>query len=247
MPAMVTPYHDKDSGQKLGTKKQQVEKMFNNIASRYDLMNTVLSAGIHKRWRKKAIRILKEKNPKFILDLATGTGDFAIEAMKLTPDKIIAMDISEGMMEVGKEKVLKINLQDKIIFQKGDSENIPFPENSFDAITVGFGVRNFEDLVKGLQNMQRVLRPKGMAVILEFSKVEKFPVKQFYNFYFRFITPLIGRMFTKDKAAYTYLPESVSAFPYGKDFAAILMQAGFRDVQILPLSFGIATIYTGVK
>ena len=242
MSELVTPYHEKNSG-----KKQQVEKMFNNIASRYDLMNTVLSAGIHKRWRKKAIDILVPAQPKFILDLATGTGDLAIEAMRLHPEKIIAADISEGMMEVGKEKIKKLKLEHKIFFQKGDSENLPFGENTFDAITVGFGVRNFEDLEKGLRNMYKVLKPGGKAVILEFSKVKKFPLKQFYNFYFRFITPLIGRMFTKDKAAYTYLPESVGAFPDGKDFLEILLKVGFKDVQAKLLNAGIATIYTGLK
>jgi demethylmenaquinone methyltransferase / 2-methoxy-6-polyprenyl-1,4-benzoquinol methylase len=238
----VTPYHDKDSG-----KKEQVEKMFNNIASRYDMMNTVLSAGIHKRWRKKAVRLLLEKKPKVILDLATGTGDFAIAAMQLHPEKIIGADISEGMMEVGKEKVKKLGLQHTITFQKGDSENLPFPDNSFDAITVGFGVRNFEDLLKGLQNMNRVLKPGGMAVIVEFSKVKKFPFRQLFGFYFRYITPLLGRLFTRDKAAYTYLPESVSVFPAGRDFENIMQQAGFQETRTRLLSFGIASIYTGIK
>jgi demethylmenaquinone methyltransferase/2-methoxy-6-polyprenyl-1,4-benzoquinol methylase len=242
MPTTVTPYQDPDSG-----KKQQVEKMFNNIASRYDLMNSVLSLGIHKGWRKKAIRMLRERKPQYILDLATGTGDFAIEAMKLSPKKIIAMDISEGMMQVGKKKVAKKGFGDIITFQKGGAEDLPFPENTFDAITVGFGVRNYEDLLKGLQSMQRVLKPGGISVILEFSRVRSFPLKQFYNFYFRYITPLIGKLFTRDKAAYTYLPESVSVFPDGKDFEAILRQAGFRETSCRTLSFGIASIYTGVK
>jgi demethylmenaquinone methyltransferase/2-methoxy-6-polyprenyl-1,4-benzoquinol methylase len=242
MSETVTPYHDKNSG-----KKEQVEKMFNNIATRYDIMNTVLSAGIHKRWRKKAVKILAKKKPKIILDLATGTGDFAIAAMKLVPDKIIGADISEGMMEVGKEKIKKLGLQDKITFQRGDSENLPFADNSFDAITVGFGVRNFEDLLKGLQGMNRVLRPGGIAVIIEFSKVKAFPLKQLFGFYFRFITPLLGRMFTKDKAAYTYLPESVNVFPAGKDFETIMQQAGFKETRTRTLSFGIASIYTGIK
>ena len=242
MSEIVTPYKDSDSG-----KKQQVEKMFNNIASRYDLMNTLLSAGIHKRWRKKAIKILSKYNPKLILDLATGTGDFAIAAMKLGPDKIYAVDISEGMMNIGIEKVKKLKLENKIIFQKGDSENLQFDANYFDAITVGFGVRNYEDLLKGLQNMNRVLKPGGIAVILEFSKVKKFPLKQFYNFYFRFITPLIGKMFTSDKAAYTYLPESVNAFPDGETFETIMKQAGFKQTSTTLLSSGIASIYTGIK
>ena len=242
MSEVVTPYKDPTSG-----KKQQVEKMFNNIASRYDMMNTVLSAGIHKRWRKKAIRILSKHQPKLILDLATGTGDFAIAAMQLQPDKIFAVDISQGMMDVGIEKIKKLNLQDKIVFQKGDSENLQFEANYFDAITVGFGVRNFEDLLKGMQNMNRVLKPGGIAVILEFSKVKRFPLKQFYNFYFRFITPLLGRLFTSDRAAYTYLPESVNAFPDGMAFESIMKQAGFKQTSTTPLSSGIASIYTGVK
>lgn len=242
MTAPVTPYHDPNSG-----KKQQVEKMFNNIASRYDLMNSVLSLGIHKGWRKKAIRMLRERKPQQILDLATGTGDFAIEAMKLSPKKIVAMDISEGMMQVGEKKVAKKGLQNIIQFQKGGAEDLPFPENTFDAITVGFGVRNFEDLLKGLQNMQRVLKPGGVAVILEFSQVRSFPLKQLYHFYFRYITPIIGRLFTKDKAAYTYLPESVSVFPSGEAFEKILKQAGFNQTSCRPVSFGIASIYMGVK
>jgi demethylmenaquinone methyltransferase/2-methoxy-6-polyprenyl-1,4-benzoquinol methylase len=242
MQPTVTPYHDKNSG-----KKEQVEKMFNNIASRYDLMNTVLSAGIHKRWRKKAVKLLAERKPKQILDLATGTGDFAIAAMKLEPERIVGADISEGMMAIGREKIKKLHLQDKITFQKGDSENLPFADDSFDAITVGFGVRNFEDLLKGLQNMNRVLKPGGIAVVLEFSKVKAFPFRQLFHFYFRFITPLLGRLFTRDKAAYTYLPESVSVFPDGKDFEKIMQQAGFKDTRTRTLSFGIASIYTGTK
>lgn len=241
MPVPISPYED------LSGKKEQVEKMFNNIAPRYDLLNTLLSAGIHKRWRKKAVRLLEKIKPQCILDLATGTGDFAIEAAVLNPGKIIAVDISEGMMEIGRQKVVKKNLGHKIFFQKGDSENLPFPENSFDAVTVGFGVRNFENVQKGLDNMYRVLRPGGMAVILEFSKVNLFPLKQLYNFYFRLIVPLAGKIFTSAPSAYTYLPRSVSAFPDGKEFEQMLQKTGFRQTSMIRLSFGIASIYTGLK
>lgn len=240
--AAVTPYKNISAG-----KKEQVEHMFNNIAPKYDFMNGLLSAGIHKRWRKKAIGLLKDKNPKHLLDLATGTGDFAIAAAELHPEKIIAADISEGMMRIGEEKAKKKNLSGTIFFQKADSENLPFGDNTFDAITVGFGVRNFENLLLGLQNMHRVLKPRGTAVILEFSKVDAFPVKQFYNFYFRFVCPLLGKMFTKDRSAYSYLPDSVSAFPSGRDFEAVLKQAGFTDIRSKRLTFGVATIYTGIK
>jgi len=238
----VTPYKNISSG-----KKEQVEQMFDNIAPRYDFMNGLLSVGIHSRWRKKAIHLLREKNPKLILDLATGTGDFAIEAINLNPDKIIAADISEGMMKIGQEKVKKKNLSSIISFQKADSENLPFEENYFDAITVGFGVRNFENLLKGLQNMHRVLKPNATAVILEFSKVKTFPAKQLFGFYFNFICPVLGKLFTKDKSAYTYLPDSVNAFPSGKEFEDVMRKAGFREIKSKPLTFGVATIYTGIK
>ena len=239
---IVTPNKNLSSG-----KKEQVEQMFDNIAPKYDFMNSLLSAGIHKRWRKKAINLLKEKKPKIILDLATGTGDFAIEAMKLNPEKIIAADISDGMMKIGEEKIKKKNLSDKIKFQRADSENLPFEENSFDTITVGFGVRNFENLLKGLQNMHRVLKPNGTAVILEFSKVKTFPLKQFYHFYLNYMCPLMGKLFYKDNSAYTYLSASVNAFPSGKDFEAVMKEAGFREIKSNPLTFGVATIYTGIK
>ena len=239
---IVTPNKNLSSG-----KKEQVEQMFDNIAPKYDFMNSLLSAGIHKRWRKKAINLLKEKKLKMILDLATGTGDFAIEAMKLNPKKIIAADISEGMMKIGEEKVKKKNLSDKIKFQRADSENLPFEENSFDAIIVGFGVRNFENLLKGLQNMQRVLKPSGTAVILEFSKVKTFPLKQFYHFYLNYMCPLLGKLFYKDNSAYKYLPASVNVFPSGKDFEVVMQEAGFREIKSKPITFGVATIYTGIK
>ena len=221
--------------------------MFNNIAPKYDFLNELLSLGIHKGWRKKAIGLLKSKQPKEILDIATGTGDFAMEALKLKPQRIKGIDISQGMLAIGREKIKKSNVDDIIELQLGDSENLPFETNSFDAITVGFGVRNFEHLEIGLVEMHRVLKEGGIACILEFSKPTVFPIKQFYNFYFRVITPLIGKVFSKDNSAYTYLPESVKAFPDGNDFLDVLNKAGFKNSRTILLTFGIASIYIAEK
>jgi len=207
MQSAVTPYKNDSS------KKEQVTTMFNAIAYRYDFMNNLLSLGIHKSWRRKTVRLLRPLKPQLILDVATGTADFAIEAMKLSPVKITGVDISEGMLNLGKVKVSKRNLDKHIELMLADSENLPFESNSFDAITIGFGVRNFEHLEKGLAEMYRVLKPGGMIAILEFSKPKNFPIKQLYNFYFKRITPLAGKIFSKDSSAYTYLPESVQAFP----------------------------------
>ncbi len=237
----VLPYKDKEGG-----KKEQVATMFNNISGKYDLLNRVLSGGIDIIWRKKAIGELKKDAPKYILDIATGTGDFAIQALSLNPDKIIGVDISSGMLEVGKKKIEKQGLQHKIELRLGDSEKLDFPDGHFDAITVAFGVRNFEDLKKGLENMYRVLKPGGKVVILEFSQPEGF-FKHLYNFYSKFILPKIGRLVSKDKSAYTYLPESVEQFPYGKDFVKILESVGFKSSKCRTLSFGISSIYTGIK
>lgn len=228
-------------------KKEQVEIMFNSIAHRYDFLNHFLSLGIDILWRKKAIRLLKKEQPKIILDIATGTADFAIEALALNPEKVIGVDISEKMLRVGKEKIRRKNLQHRIELQIGDSEKLLFQDNTFDAITVGFGVRNFENLEKGLADMHRVLKKNGTAVVLEFSKPHKFPVKQMYQFYFFNILPLIGRVVSKHHAAYTYLPESVNAFPDGKDFLTIFAKVGFEQVQWFPLTLGIASIYIGKK
>jgi demethylmenaquinone methyltransferase / 2-methoxy-6-polyprenyl-1,4-benzoquinol methylase len=238
----VTPYKNHSA-----SKKDQVAEMFNNVAPRYDFLNQLLSMGIHKGWRKKSIELLKSKNPKTILDIATGTADFAIEAMKLNPDKVVGVDISEGMLKIGIEKVNKLGLQNRIELKLGDSENLPFPDNNFDAITVGFGVRNFENLDKGINDIYRVLNPGGMLVILEFSKPQQFPVKQGYHFYFRYVTPLVGKIFSKDKSAYTYLPESVNAFPAGEEFLSVLKKAGFKNTKAIPVSFGIASIYVATK
>ncbi len=242
MGQIVTPYKNQTT-----SKKEQVATMFNNIAPKYDFLNQLLSLGIHKGWRKKTIKLLQPTKPKLILDIATGTADFAIEAMKLNPEKVIGVDISEGMLKLGFEKINKLNLQNKISLQLADSENLPFAENSFDAITVGFGVRNFENLEKGIENIYRVLNNNGTLAVLEFSKPRNFPIKQLYYFYSKFITPTVGKLFSKDSSAYTYLPESVKAFPDGEDFLNVLKKAGFKETKAIPLTFGIASIYIGKK
>ncbi|MCB2221161.1 MAG: bifunctional demethylmenaquinone methyltransferase/2-methoxy-6-polyprenyl-1,4-benzoquinol methylase UbiE [Bacteroidetes bacterium] len=229
------------------SKKQQVRSMFNNIAHRYDFLNHFLSAGIDFHWRRKAIRLLGKKHPKSILDVATGTGDLAIEARKIEPEKIIGIDIAEDMLQIGRAKLIEKKLDHLIVLETGDSENLRFNDHSFDAVMVAFGVRNFEDLKKGLSEMYRVLNNGGQVLILEFSKPRKFPVKHLYNFYFKFILPALGRIISGDASAYTYLPESVGKFPDGKDFLAILRDIGFTNTQHIPLTFGIASIYWGQK
>ncbi len=238
----VKPYKKEQLG-----KKEQVAKMFNNISPKYDLLNHLLSLGIDIRWRKKAIRLLKPSSPKTILDVATGTADFAIEAISLRPEKIIGVDISDGMLEVGKEKIKKKDLTEIISLENGDSENLRFPDNTFDAVIVAFGVRNFENLENGLASMHRVLKTGGKVVILEFSKPNAFPFKQLYNFYFKSILPIIGNVVSKDNSAYTYLPESVQAFPQGSKFLRILTNTGFNQTECIPLTFGICSIYTATK
>ncbi|MEQ9376379.1 MAG: bifunctional demethylmenaquinone methyltransferase/2-methoxy-6-polyprenyl-1,4-benzoquinol methylase UbiE [Imperialibacter sp.] len=238
----VVPYKEKE-----GSKKAQVAEMFNNISRRYDFLNHFLSLGIDIVWRKKAVRELKEIKPKQILDIATGTGDFAIEALSLKPDKVIGVDISEGMLAMGKKKIARMKLEDKVELQMGDSEKLLFDDNTFDAVIVAFGVRNFENLEKGLADMWRVLKPGGKVVVLEFSKPTRFPMKQLYSFYFKYILPIIGRMISKDRAAYTYLPESVKAFPDGALFTNILDRVGFKKTICKPQTFGICSIYTGIK
>jgi demethylmenaquinone methyltransferase/2-methoxy-6-polyprenyl-1,4-benzoquinol methylase len=207
----------------------------------------MLSFGIDISWRKKTINQLKDIQPKIILDIATGTGDLAIEALKLNPDKIIGIDISEGMLNIAEKKIKEKNLDNKIKVQLADSEKIPFHDNSFDACTVAFGVRNFENLEIGLSEIYRVTNKNGKVVILEFSKPKKFPIKQLYNFYFKFICPIIGKTISKDSSAYTYLYNSVNAFPEGKDFIDILTKCNFLNSKAIPLMFGIATIYVGEK
>lgn len=243
MSKTVTPYRNSKAG-----KKEQVAEMFNNISGTYDFLNHFLSLGIDVIWRKMAIRELLDEKPRRILDVATGTGDFAFEAIRiLKPEKVIGVDISHGMLSIANEKILKKNLQDTFEVSLGDSEKLLFGDDQFDAVTVAYGVRNFEDLEKGLFDMLRVLKPKGKVVILEFSKPRVFPVKQAYNFYFKYITPSIGKLFSKDASAYTYLPESVAAFPDGKDFTELMSKVGFQNTKWRPLAFGICSIYTGIK
>lgn len=239
----VTPYKNESA-----TKKEQVATMFNNISKTYDFLNHFLSLGIDIIWRKKAIGELKKDQPKQILDVATGTGDFAFEALQLlNPDKITGVDISRGMLDVAEEKIKKRGLEHKFEVKLGDSEKLLFDDNTFDAVTVAYGVRNFENLEKGLSDMFRVLKPGGKAVILEFSKPRVFPIKQLYNFYFHYITPAIGKVFSKDNSAYKYLPESVAAFPDGMKFTELMKKVGYRETKNRPLAFGICSIYTGVK
>lgn len=224
-----------------------VAQMFNDIAPKYDFLNHFLSLGIDKLWRKKAIKLLKKYKPGQILDIATGTGDFAISAMKLKPEKITGIDISTEMMKIAEKKVRLKNLQDKIVFMTGRSEDLPFSDESFDAVTVAFGVRNFSDLSMGIKEIFRVLNKQGTAVILEFSRPRKFPMKQLYFFYFRRILPLIGRIISKNSMAYTYLPETVMNFPQGDEFADILKTTGFGEVNYHRLNGGICTIYIAEK
>ena len=238
----VLPYKDKNT-----SKKEQIAAMFNSISGKYDFLNHFLSLGIDILWRKRAVRLLTKYQPQLILDIATGTGDFAIEALSLKPKKIIGVDISEGMLSVGREKLIKKNLTDKIELISGDSEFLPFEDNFFDAVIVSFGVRNFENLEKGLSDMLRVLKPGGKVVILEFSKPKSFPFKQLYKFYFQWILPKIGKLISKNHAAYTYLPDSVQAFPDGDDFLNILDKIGFQKNQCTPLTLGISSIYFGSK
>jgi|LauGreDrversion4_1035100.scaffolds.fasta_scaffold00945_5 demethylmenaquinone methyltransferase/2-methoxy-6-polyprenyl-1,4-benzoquinol methylase len=238
---VVKPY---DSGQ---SKKEEVAQMFNNISANYDFLNHFLSLGIDHLWRRRAVKQLQALKPQIILDLATGTGDFAIACLKLQPKKIIGMDISAGMLEVGKNKMKKRAFEHIIEMQLGDSENMPFEVATFDAITVGFGVRNYENLEKGLSEMLRVLKPGGQAVILEFSKPKAFPIKQLFSFYSKVLIPLFGKYISKDERAYTYLPESVAVFPEGPDFIAVLQKVGYQTQQPIRLSGGIASIYIGTK
>ncbi|KAB7729233.1 bifunctional demethylmenaquinone methyltransferase/2-methoxy-6-polyprenyl-1,4-benzoquinol methylase UbiE [Rudanella paleaurantiibacter] len=238
----VVPYKDKST-----SKREQVAEMFDNISPKYDLLNHVLSGGIDILWRKKAIRELKPYAPKKILDIATGTGDFALEALALKPEKIVGVDISEGMLKIGREKMVKRGVDHLIEMRSGDSEGLPFTDNEFDAVIVSFGVRNFENLLKGLTDMNRVTRKGGVCVVLEFSNPRAFPFKQLYGFYSNTILPLIGRLISRDQSAYTYLPESVQAFPDGPDFIRIFEQAGFTKTRWIPLTFGVASIYIGQK
>jgi len=236
----VTPYNNTE------TKKKQVTEMFDNIAGSYDFLNHTLSLGMDNIWRKIAIKKLSNK-PATILDIATGTADFAISASKHTNANITGIDISQGMLDVGVEKITKKGLSNRIQLQLADSEKLPFQNNSYDAITAGFGVRNFEDLNKGLSEMYRTLKSGGRVAILEPSEPTHFPLKQFYNLYFHHILPFIGGIISKDKNAYTYLPDSVSAFPSGNDFLTELDKVGFKECKHIPLTFGIVSLYIAIK
>ncbi len=238
----VTPY--KDSG--LG-KKEQVTKMFDAISTNYDGLNRVISFGIDVKWRKRVVAILKKKKPKTILDIATGTGDLAINLVQTEADKIVGLDISQGMLNVGKKKIAEKNLDTIIEMIVGDSEDLPFEENSFNAVTVAFGVRNFETLEKGLAEIYRVLKPKGTFVVLETSVPTKTPFKQGYHFHCNYILPIVGSFFSKDRSAYTYLSESAAVFPHGENFNNILRKIGFIEVENNPQTFGVATIYVATK
>jgi len=238
----VKPYKDSDLG-----KKAQVTKMFDTISKDYDNLNRIISFGIDVKWRKKVVNLVKETHPKHVLDVATGTGDLAISLVQTNADKIIGLDISSGMLDIGKQKVKKRSLEDKIELVIGDSENMPFEDNAFDAITVAFGVRNFEFLENGLSEILRVLKPNGTFVILETSVPTKAPYKQGYRFYTKHILPVIGKLFSKDRNAYKYLSESASVFPYGEALNNILQKIGFINVKDFPQTFGVATIYIASK
>ncbi|OUS03456.1 bifunctional demethylmenaquinone methyltransferase/2-methoxy-6-polyprenyl-1,4-benzoquinol methylase [Flavobacteriales bacterium 33_180_T64] len=242
MSSKVTPYKDSDLN-----KKQQVTQMFDNISKEYDGLNRVISFGIDIKWRNKVVDIVSETKPERILDIATGTGDLAISLTKTNAKEIIGLDISDGMLEVGRQKVKQKNLDRLITMVIGDSENLPFEDHSFDAITVAFGVRNFETLEKGLSEIFRVLKPNGIFVILETSIPTKTPYKQGYKLYSKYILPTIGRLFSNDQSAYAYLSESASVFPYGEVLNNILRKIGFINVKDNPQTFGVATIYSATK
>ena len=244
MGTKVTPYSNEAS------KKEQVAEMFDNIAHSYDFLNHFFSLGIDKLWRKKAINILKKENPSSILDVATGTGDFALQSLKNglpATGKITGLDISNGMLEVGRKKISMKSLSNRIEMVQGDSENLPFDDNTFDATMVAFGVKNFQNLKPGLQDMYRVIKPNSLCVVLEFSKPKIFPIKQLFGFYFKRIMPFLGKLVSKDSRAYTYLPESVEAFPEGEAFKEIMKECGYREIEQKMLFGGVASIYWGRK
>ena len=242
MAEKITPYKNSSLG-----KKEQVAQMFDNISGNYDGLNRVISFGIDVSWRKKVLQLIANTNPQTILDIATGTGDLAILMTETNAERIIGLDISAGMLEVGRKKIEDRKLSDKIEMILADSENMPFEDNTFDAITVAFGVRNFENLEKGLSEILRVLKPNGIFVILETSIPEKTPYKQGYTFYSKNILPIIGKLFSKDNVAYQYLSESASVFPYGEALNNILRKTGFTSVVAQPQTFGVATIYKASK
>jgi demethylmenaquinone methyltransferase/2-methoxy-6-polyprenyl-1,4-benzoquinol methylase len=240
--SVVVPYKESDLN-----KKQQVEQMFDNIAHRYDFLNRILSFGIDVGWRKKVVKMLAKTNAKLVLDMATGTADLALEISKVSGVQVKGVDLSEGMLEIGRQKVKGRGLDKVIELVKGDSERIVYADNTFDAATVAFGVRNFENLEQGLVELFRVIKPGGSLFVLEFSKPKQFPYKQGYNFYFKNILPTVGKFFSKDSSAYSYLPDSVDAFPDGANFQKVMEKSGFKSIEMYPLTFGTATIYVGIK
>lgn len=242
MSKKVTPYKNSNQG-----KKEQVTKMFDTISNEYDRLNRVISFGIDVKWRNKVVQIVGDTNPETVLDIATGTGDLAINLTKTTAKRIVGLDISEGMLAIGKLKLEKLQLKNRVEMVQADSEEIPFDNETFDAVTVAFGVRNFENLNKGLSEIYRVLKPGGTFVVLETSVPTKTPFKQGYNFYSTKILPNIGRIFSKDKSAYKYLSDSAAIFPYGEAFNNILKKNGFIDVKNKPQTFGVASIYIAIK
>lgn len=244
MGTRITPYVSTEQE----NKASQVERMFDGIAHRYDFLNHFFSLGIDVLWRKRCVRLLRQESPKRMLDVATGTADFAIEAVRMGLDvHVTGVDISAGMLDVGRTKIAARGWNDRIELIQGDSVALPFEADAFDAFTVAFGVRNFEDLQGGLKDMLRVLKPGGLGLVLEFSKPRRFPIKQVFGLYFKHIMPTVGKWVSKDPAAYTYLPESVDAFPEGNDFLDQMTLAGYTDVKAQRLTGGIATIYTGRK
>jgi demethylmenaquinone methyltransferase / 2-methoxy-6-polyprenyl-1,4-benzoquinol methylase len=242
MPKQVTPYKNSDL-----SKKEQITNMFDSISGNYDGLNRVISFGIDIKWRKKVLGLVAAKKPKTVLDIATGTGDLAILMSETSAERIVGLDLSPGMLEIGKSKIKNQNLDSKIEMIVGDSEKLPFEDNSFDAITVAFGIRNFETLEKGLSEILRVLKPNGIFVVLETSNPTKFPYKQGYFFHTKYILPIIGKLFSKDNVAYDYLSESASVFPFGEALNNIFRKIGFIDVKDMPQTFGVATIYTATK
>jgi len=242
MPEKVLPYKESNLG-----KKEQVKQMFDKVSSNYDFLNRLLTFGIDVSWRKKVVKFVEVHKARRILDIATGTGDLAIMLAKINSEKVIGLDISEGMLAVGKKKIDQLGLNEKVEMILGDSEELPFEDQTFDAITVGFGVRNFENLEQGLDEIYRVLKPNGIFVVLETSLPTAFPIKQGYTFYSKYIIPTVGKIFSKDKNAYRYLPESAAAFPYGESFNNILLKTGFNTSTVYPQTFGIATIYQAIK
>jgi demethylmenaquinone methyltransferase/2-methoxy-6-polyprenyl-1,4-benzoquinol methylase len=242
MSTKVTPYKDSDLG-----KKEQVTQMFDNVSSNYDTLNRILTFGIDVGWRKKVVQLVMDANAKKVLDVATGTGDLAIMFGKENTEEVVGLDISPGMLEIGKNKVVGEKLDQKVKMIIGDSEKMDFEDGYFDAVTVAFGVRNFEDLEKGLKEILRVLKPKGTLVVLETSQPEGVLIKQMFRFYSRYVIPNIGKLLSKDKKAYDYLPESAAAFPYGEAFNNILLKTGFNTSKVFPQTFGAATIYQATK